>query len=70
MLNSKNERELFCSVLTHCDQQIDFDGEPKILDDIIEANFSQLVTNEERDGALKIYNQYFMPEIEQYGSVL
>jgi hypothetical protein len=29
-----------------------------------------LVTNEERDGALKIYNQYFMPKIEQYGSVL
>ena len=34
MLNSKYEKELFCAVLTHCDSNINFDGEPVILDKI------------------------------------
>ena len=36
MLNSKHEKELFCAVLTYCDSNINFDGEPVILDSIKE----------------------------------
>ena len=36
MLNSNYEKELFCAVLTHCDSNINFYGEPVILDIIKE----------------------------------
>ena len=34
MLNSKKEKELFCAVMTHCDVNIEFNGDPLILNEI------------------------------------
>ena len=51
MLNSKNEKELFCAVLTHCDANVEFDGDPVILDEIEEHCFGNFETFAERVGA-------------------
>jgi hypothetical protein len=59
MLNTKNEKELFCAVLTHCDANIEINGEPLILDEIEEKGFGKLETFEERLGAHKIYEKHF-----------
>jgi hypothetical protein len=63
MLNSNLEKELFCAVLTHCDSNIDFDGEPVILDTIKHQGISTLVSNEHRERALAIYNDQFTDDI-------
>ena len=59
MLNAKNEKELFCAVLTHCDANTIFDTEPDILDEIEELKFGNLETEAERIGALNIYEKHF-----------
>ena len=59
MLNTKNEKELFCAVLTHCDANTEFDGEPVILDEIEEQGFQKFETFAERIGGQKIYEKAF-----------
>ena len=48
MLNSKNEKELFCVALTHSDGNCEFNGEPAILDIIQEESFDKLETFDDR----------------------
>jgi hypothetical protein len=60
MLNAKNEKELFCAVLTHCDaHEENEDGEAVILNKIEEQGFGRLETHDERDGGHQIYENGF-----------
>ena len=59
MLNSNLEKELFCGILTHCDSNINFDGEPVILDTIKNQGLSKLSHSDQRNQALQIYNEQF-----------
>ena len=69
MLNSKNEKELFCVVLTHCDANVEFEGEPAILDAIVDNDCQKLETFDERQTAHRIYEDQFAPDIETYSRV-
>ena len=70
MLNTTNEKELFCVVMTHCDANIEFDGEPKILDEILYKGLDKFESFEDTQKALEIYESYFMDHINTYGSTL
>ena len=70
MLNTKNEKELFCAVLTHCDANIEIDGEPLILDENEQHCFGNFETFEERIGAQKIYEKHFQQDIDNYGAII